>query len=70
MWFDVGLKRYTTALEPVREPSPLWFDVGLKRYTTTQPHTQGFVWLWFDVGLKRYTTFPIRLFRFISCGLM
>ena len=34
LWFDVGLKRYTTA--PALTPTfpLLWFDVGLKRYTT------------------------------------
>ena len=34
LWFDVGIKRYTTS-EP-KYPSSLWlwFDVGIKRYTT------------------------------------
>ena len=34
LWFDVGIKRYTTqySLRCVR--SGLWFDVGIKRYTT------------------------------------
>ena len=34
LWFDVGVKRYTTVglggLAAIR----LWFDVGVKRYTT------------------------------------
>ena len=34
LWFDVGIKRYTT-FDATREISPpLWFDVGIKRYTT------------------------------------
>ena len=34
LWFDVGIKRYTTPSS--RKPSLLllWFDVGIKRYTT------------------------------------
>ena len=34
LWFDVGIKRYTTF--PVCEQlnQQLWFDVGIKRYTT------------------------------------
>ena len=34
LWFDVGIKRYTTGGEMTNEPSVLWFDVGIKRYTT------------------------------------
>ena len=35
LWFDVGIKRYTTGGEMTNEPSVLWFDVGIKRYTTS-----------------------------------
>ena len=34
LWFDVGIKRYTTRAEIERMQSELWFDVGIKRYTT------------------------------------
>ena len=34
LWFDVGIKRYTTAPPSVVEELKLWFDVGIKRYTT------------------------------------
>ena len=34
LWFDVGLKRYTTGLRTNQGRCQLWFDVGLKRYTT------------------------------------
>ena len=34
LWFDVGIKRYTTQYQPVSNTSRLWFDVGIKRYTT------------------------------------
>ena len=34
LWFDVGIKRYTTT-RPHKGTTPkLWFDVGIKRYTT------------------------------------
>ena len=34
LWFDVGIKRYTTE-RPIGLLKPLlWFDVGIKRYTT------------------------------------
>ena len=34
LWFDVGIKRYTTQkIHGLRE-NQLWFDVGIKRYTT------------------------------------
>ena len=36
LWFDVGIKRYTTLLFFVFVPCLLWFDVGIKRYTTGQ----------------------------------
>ena len=34
LWFDVGIKRYTTFANVIPGASPLWFDVGIKRYTT------------------------------------
>ena len=34
LWFDVGVKRYTTVREVSEHRRPLWFDVGVKRYTT------------------------------------
>ena len=34
LWFDVGIKRYTTLKLQVRKKTKLWFDVGIKRYTT------------------------------------
>ena len=34
LWFDVGVKRYTTVIVCIWGPSGLWFDVGVKRYTT------------------------------------
>ena len=34
LWFDVGIKRYTTGWLLRLLTSGLWFDVGIKRYTT------------------------------------
>ena len=34
LWFDVGIKRYTTMEISSTSNSWLWFDVGIKRYTT------------------------------------
>ena len=34
LWFDVGIKRYTTLNLSNYFESRLWFDVGIKRYTT------------------------------------
>ena len=34
LWFDVGIKRYTTARGTKSTGLALWFDVGIKRYTT------------------------------------
>ena len=34
LWFDVGIKRYTTLSQNENESTELWFDVGIKRYTT------------------------------------
>ena len=34
LWFDVGIKRYTTGIASGFVSAALWFDVGIKRYTT------------------------------------
>ena len=34
LWFDVGIKRYTTIRLNACTGTVLWFDVGIKRYTT------------------------------------
>ena len=34
LWFDVGIKRYTTISAQKCVNYQLWFDVGIKRYTT------------------------------------
>ena len=34
LWFDVGIKRYTTCCDIIKVLHKLWFDVGIKRYTT------------------------------------
>ena len=34
LWFDVGIKRYTTDYATKTIRPELWFDVGIKRYTT------------------------------------
>ena len=34
LWFDVGIKRYTTNVIKDYFAEGLWFDVGIKRYTT------------------------------------
>ena len=34
LWFDVGIKRYTTIQKINDTDLMLWFDVGIKRYTT------------------------------------
>ena len=34
LWFDVGIKRYTTETYAAAANVELWFDVGIKRYTT------------------------------------
>ena len=38
LWFDVGIKRYTTKDKDAGEAFELWFDVGIKRYTTILRH--------------------------------
>ena len=35
LWFDVGVKRYTTYKDLWVKKTELWFDVGVKRYTTS-----------------------------------
>ena len=35
LWFDVGIKRYTTRPADHLNVLELWFDVGIKRYTTS-----------------------------------
>ena len=37
LWFDVGIKRYTTSQAFEDCVNVLWFDVGIKRYTTRLP---------------------------------
>ena len=56
LWFDVGIKRYTTTAANSKRFIMLWFDVGIKRYTTSRARKRMFPPLWFDVGIKRYTT--------------
>ena len=36
LWFDVGIKRYTTVMVSTKSDSRLWFDVGFKRYRLTR----------------------------------
>ena len=36
LWFDVGIKRYTTVALLTWHGLQLWFDVGIKRYTTAR----------------------------------
>ena len=36
LWFDVGIKRYTTHGDRLHRELRLWFDVGIKRYTTDE----------------------------------
>ena len=70
MWFDVGIKRYTTARRRNNEGAELWFDVGIKRYTTYAYLLCVGGKLWFDVGIKRYTTCFRAWYIKASCGLM
>ena len=39
LWFDVGIKRYTTHRCIELRLVKLWFDVGIKRYTTIYQST-------------------------------
>lgn len=34
LWFDVGLKRYTTVIHVQMYRNQLWFDVVLKKYAS------------------------------------
>ena len=70
LWFDVGIKRYTTLRPAKTMNNRLWFDVGIKRYTTDGCAPLYEEQLWFDVGIKRYTTYrqPFRMPP--RCGLM
>ena len=70
LWFDVGIKRYTTAPLDKPKTAQLWFDVGIKRYTTFISALTGQTELWFDVGIKRYTTNKEPAGLQESCGLM
>ena len=70
LWFDVGIKRYTTATDEPPPPTGLWFDVGIKRYTTSSATCLVLLRLWFDVGIKRYTTDGSIFFNVSGCGLM
>ena len=40
LWFDVGVKRYTTKSVYWSIMMKLWFDVGVKRYTTHDKTTK------------------------------
>ena len=70
LWFDVGIKRYTTTRRIAKSSRKLWFDVGIKRYTTTVDAAVKDLLLWFDVGIKRYTTNGYSIAACYSCGLM
>ena len=70
LWFDVGIKRYTTEDRHFTANKWLWFDVGIKRYTTDHLQAKNIIKLWFDVGIKRYTTTINRMRSRTSCGLM
>ena len=70
LWFDVGIKRYTTYYSTANIATALWFDVGIKRYTTQKKIVQDHTPLWFDVGIKRYTTECTKTTIHCSCGLM
>ena len=43
LWFDVGIKRYTTYEGSKAVDAQLWFDVGIKRYTTFNLFTSSFI---------------------------
>ena len=70
LWFDVGIKRYTTTVTLKNWLFKLWFDVGIKRYTTQGRTFLVRLRLWFDVGIKRYTTVNISSPDTLGCGLM
>ena len=66
LWFDVGIKRYTTDVIRNCVLKLLWFDVGIKRYTTRLDIINQF----YDVGIKRYTTRQGTIADRNCCGLM
>ena len=70
LWFDVGIKRYTTKDVYHHTLPELWFDVGIKRYTTPNGGIIEVDKLWFDVGIKRYTTVQSPYDQSAGCGLM
>ena len=70
LWFDVGIKRDTTAVDASLTLYVLWFDVGIKRDTTSHSYAVQGTELWFDVGIKRDTTHDADFVDQISCGLM
>ena len=70
LWFDVGIKRYTTHEIKWSNTTVLWFDVGIKRYTTPIFTNLNSLQLWFDVGIKRYTTNSRKAEHDKRCGLM
>ena len=70
LWFDVGIKRYTTERQRSLNEKQLWFDVGIKRYTTLVRKLKYSSMLWFDVGIKRYTTNFLMILFAQGCGLM
>ena len=70
LWFDVGIKRYTTKWLTGHFATLLWFDVGIKRYTTDGRCRLILPLLWFDVGIKRYTTHEESVVQSVGCGLM
>ena len=41
LWFDVGIKRYTTQLNLLIALAGLWFDVGIKIYTIDTKKSPG-----------------------------
>ena len=70
LWFDVGIKRYTTFVRCHKVSAQLWFDVGIKRYTTNQDRIER----WRSCGLMQESKDIQRDLRLeaseTSCGLM
>ena len=50
LWFDVGIKRYTTRQRKQERSGRLWFDVGFKRYNSPDK-VRG--------GLPKHQRYPI-----------
>ena len=42
LWFDVGIKRYTTTTPHCAYPDQLWFDVGFKMYIIQREWHRGY----------------------------